>query len=82
MKHGRWKVCKNKGMYFGHLNVNSLLSKVEELRTLAFNTNISALLGITETRLDNIFSNEELKIDVYNFTVRQKWWWGSLLHQK
>ena len=35
------------------------------MRKLAFNTNISAL-GITETKLDNTASNEELKIDGYN----------------
>ena len=52
-------------MHFGHLNVNSLLSKIEELRTLAINTNIS-VLGITETKLDNTVSNEELKINGYN----------------
>ena len=52
-------------MHFGYLNVNSLLSKIEELRTLAINTNIS-VLGITETKLDNTVSNEELKIDGYN----------------
>ena len=52
-------------MHFGHLNVNSLLSKIEELRTLAFNTNTS-VLGITETKLDNTVSNEELKINGYS----------------
>ena len=52
-------------MHFEHLNVNSLLSKIEELRTLTFNTNIS-VLAITGTKLDNIVSNEELKIDDYN----------------
>ena len=55
------KVFKDIGMYFGHANsllhVNSLLSKIEELRTLAFTTNIS-VLRITETKL----SKEELKI--------------------
>ena len=60
-----WKVFKGKGMHFRHLNVNSLLSKIEELRTLAFNTNIS-VLRITETKLDNTISKEELKIDGYN----------------
>ena len=60
-----WKVFKNKGMHFGHLNVNSLLSKLEELRTLAFNTNIY-VLGITEIKLDNTVTNEELKIDSYD----------------
>ena len=52
-------------MHFGHLNVNSLLSKIEEFRSLALNTNIS-VLGFTETKLDNTVSNEELKIDGYN----------------
>ena len=60
-----WKVFKDKGMHFGHLNINSLLSKIEELRALAFNKNIS-VLGITEVKLDNTVRNEELKIDGYN----------------
>ena len=60
-----WKVFKYKGMHFGHLNANSLLSKKEELRTLAFNTNIS-VLWITEAKLDNTVSSEEIKIEGYN----------------
>ena len=52
-------------MHFGHLNVNSLLSRIEKLKTLATNTNIS-VLGITETKLDYTVSNEELKIDGCN----------------
>ena len=52
-------------MHFGHLDVNSFFPKVEELRTQVFNTKIS-VLGITETKLDNTFSNEEVKIDGYN----------------
>ena len=31
--NGAWKVFKDKGMHFRHLNVNSLLSKIEALRT-------------------------------------------------
>ena len=60
-----WKVFKDNSMHFRHLNVNSLLSKIEELRTPTINTNIS-VLGITETKLDNIAGNEELKIDGCN----------------
>ena len=60
-----WKVFKDKGMSFGHLNVNSLLSKIEELKTPAINRNIS-VLGITRTKLDNTVSNKELIIDDYN----------------
>ena len=60
-----WKVFKDKGLHFGHLNVNFVLSKIEELRTLVLNTNIS-VLGTTETKLDDTVSNEELKSDGYN----------------
>ena len=60
-----WQVFNGKGMHVGHLNVNSLLSKIEELRALAFNTN-NSVLGITKTKFDNTVSNEELKIDGYN----------------
>ena len=60
-----WKVFKDKGTPLWHLNVSSLLSKIEELKTLAFNTNIS-VLGITEAKLDSNVSNDWLKIDYYN----------------
>ena len=29
-----WKVFKNKGLHFGHLNINSILPKIEQLRSL------------------------------------------------
>ena len=43
-----------------------LAYKIEELKTQAFNTNIS-VVGITETKLDNTVSNEELKIMAINY---------------
>ena len=52
-------------MSFGHLNINSLLSKIEELKTPAINRNIS-VLGITRTKFDNTVSNKEVTIDDYN----------------
>ena len=60
-----WKVFKDKGTPLWHLNVNSLLSKIEELRTPAFNTNIS-VLAITEAKLGSNVSNDWLRIDDYN----------------
>ena len=56
---------KNKVLHFGHLNINSTLSKIEQLRSLLIDSNIS-VLGITETKLDNTVSNEEVEIDGYN----------------
>ena len=43
-----------------------LAYKIEELKTQAFNTNIS-VVGITETKLDNTVSNEELKMMAINY---------------
>lgn len=59
------EVFRDKDIHFGHLDVNSFFPKVEELRTQAFNTKIF-VHRITETKLDNTFSNEEVKIDGYN----------------
>ena len=59
------KVFKNKGLHFGHLNINSILPKIEQLRSLLINSNIS-VLGITETKLDNTVNNEEVEVDGYN----------------
>ena len=45
--------------------MNSLLSKIEELRSLTAKTNIS-VIGITETKLNSTINNEEINIDGYN----------------
>ena len=52
-------------MYLG-INTSWLAYKIEELKTQAFNTNIS-VAGITETKIDNTVSNEELKIMAINY---------------
>ena len=46
--------------------ISWLAYKIEELKTQAFNTNIS-VVGITETKLDNTVSNEELKVMAINY---------------
>ena len=32
-----WKVFRNKGLHFRHLNINSILPKIEQLRSLLIN---------------------------------------------
>ena len=56
---------KNKGLHFGHLNINSNLPKIEQVRSLLINSNIS-VFGIPETKLDNTVNNEKVEIDGYN----------------
>ena len=46
-----WNVFKIRDLHFLHLNINSLLSKIEELRDIAKITN-AAVIGICESKLD------------------------------
>ena len=62
---------QNKGLHFGHVNINSILSKIEQLISLLTNSNIS-VLRITETQLDNTANNAEVKIDGYNLIRSDK----------
>ena len=41
-----WKPFENKGLYFLHLNIISILPKLEELKTVIENTK-AAIIGIT-----------------------------------
>ena len=66
-----WKVLKNKGLHFGHLNINNIFPKIEQVRSLLINSNIS-VLGITERKLDNTVNNEEVEIDDYNLIRSDK----------
>ena len=56
---------RGNGLHFEHLNINSTLPKIEQLRSLLINSNIS-VLGITETKLDNTVNNEEVESNAYN----------------
>ena len=47
-----WDIFKIKGLHFLHLNVNSLLPKIEELRYIVKLSN-AAVIGITESKVDN-----------------------------
>ena len=57
-------IFEQRGLHFIHLNINSLLSKIDELRLIANNTN-AAIIGITESKIDESVLDEEIKIDGY-----------------
>ena len=52
-------------MHFIHVNVNSLLSKTEELRDAVGHTK-PATLGITESKLDSSASDQKVNISGYS----------------
>ena len=56
---------KNRGMHFIHLNVNSLIPKIEEIRHLAKLTNAS-VIDTSEIKLDGSVLNNEVAIEGYD----------------
>ena len=60
-----WEPFNNKGLHFLHLNINSLLPKVDELRNIAEKTRAS-VIGITESKLDSSIFDSEINIAGYD----------------
>ena len=68
-----WKPFENKGLHFLHLNINSILPKLNELKTMAGNTKV-VIIGITESKVDNSISDSEVEIPGYCIlSCEQKW---------
>ena len=65
LKDPKFEGFNNKGLHLIHLNINNLLTKIDELRNLAKCSN-TAVIGKTETKLDNTVYNSEVAIDGYN----------------
>ena len=60
-----WNVFRSKGIHLIHLNVNSLLPKIDEIRYIAQRTK-AAVIGITESKLDESIFQSEIEIDNYD----------------
>ena len=60
-----WNVFKSKGLHLIHLNINSLLPKTDELRYIA-NARNSAVIGISESKLDESVLQSEIQIKNYD----------------
>ena len=62
------KTCeplKIRDLHFCHLNVNSLLYKIDELRNITYYIR-PAILGITDSKLDSSFTDAEVNINGYS----------------
>ena len=60
-----WNPFKKRGLHFLHLNVNSLLPKIDELRYIVKKSN-AAIIGITESKLDDSIMDCEIGISGYD----------------
>ena len=54
-----------KGLHFLHINVNSLLTKIKEIRLIAKKSKAN-VIGITEIKLDGTIFNAEVYIEGYS----------------
>ena len=53
---------KTRGLHFLHLNINSLIPKIDELRYIVKLSKVT-VIGISETKLDDSVLNDEISID-------------------
>ena len=58
-------------MHFIHININSLLPKIEEKRLIATTSNAS-VIGISETKIDDSVLNSEIEIENYEVVRRDR----------
>jgi len=70
-RDSEYKIFKNRGLHFLHVNVRSLLPKIEDIRLLAQNSR-AACIGISETWLDKTVSDSEINIQNYNIIRRDR----------
>ena len=66
-----WKVFNKRGLHLIHLNLNSLLPKIDELRAIAKKSR-ATVIGITESKLDETVLDGEINIDGYEL-IRSDW---------
>ena len=62
---------RKRGIHFTHININSLLPKIDELRLIASDTKCS-VISISETKLDETIQDEEIKIQGYNLIRKDR----------
>ena len=67
----KFEPFRKRGLHFLHINVNSLLSKIDELRDIASRTK-PAILGITESKLDNTVTDQEVNICGYSILRKDR----------
>ena len=66
-----WDNFSKRGLHLIHLNINSLLPKIEELRSIAKLTN-AAVIGISESKLDKTIFNAEISIEGYDIIRKDR----------
>ena len=66
--NNEWDVFKARGLHFIHININSLLPQIKELRRIACHSN-AAVIGISGSKLDKSILDLEIKLMSIIFCV-------------
>ena len=66
-----YKIFKQKGLHFSHLNCNSLPNKLEEIRKFAFSTS-PHVICFSETKLDKSILDVEICIENYSIIRKDR----------
>ena len=64
LENDQWKTFNKRGLHLIHLNINSVLPKIDELREIAKKTR-ATVIGLTETKLDATILDGEVNIEGY-----------------
>ena len=64
LENDQWKTFDKCGQHLIHLNINTVLPKIDELHEIAKKTR-ATVIGLTETKLDATILDGEVNIDGY-----------------
>jgi len=67
----KFQPFKKCGMHFTHININSILPKIDELRLVATETKC-VVISVSETKLDETIQDEEISIQGYNLIRKDR----------
>ena len=65
LKYLKFEAFNNKGFHLIHLNINSLMPKIDELHNIAKCSN-AAVIGMTESKLGNTVYDFKVAVDGYS----------------
>ena len=63
-----WELFNKKGLYFFHININSLLPKIDGLKCISNKTK-TTIIGIAKSKLDHTVSDLEVNRSEYDIIL-------------
>ena len=67
----KFEMFNKRGLHFIHVNINSVLPKIEEIRYIARSVNLS-IIGLSESKLDNSVNDNEISIPGYDILRKDR----------